>query len=173
MPPARSITRSARFWLALRDAGFADNTLVICTTDHGVALPSMKCNLTDHGIGVMLILHGPQGSGPDSVSFAAGRVIDAMVSHIDVFPTVCELAGLEPPDWLQGRSMMPLFRGETDTIRDEIFAEVNFHAAYEAQRCVRTERWKYIRRYHPRQQPLLPNCDDGPSKRFWGEHGWR
>ncbi len=120
---------------ALEQAGLADNTLVICTTDHGVAYPFNKCNLTDHGTGVMLIMRGPGG-------LAGGKVVDAMVSHVDVFPTICELAGLERPSWLQGQSMLPLADGRADSIHDEVFAEVNYHAAYEPLRAVRTCRYK-------------------------------
>jgi len=150
---------------ALDEAGLAENTLVICTTDHGIAFPGIKCNLTDHGIGVMLILRGPGG-------FEGGRVLDGMVSHTDIFPTLCELLDIEAPAWLQGRSIMPLVRGEVDEIHEAIFAEVTYHAAYEPQRCVRTKRWKYIRRYGDRWVPVLPNCDDGPSKDVWMSHGW-
>ena len=45
---------------ALDDAGLAENTLVLYTTDHGIAFPGMKCNLTGHGIGVALILPRPR-----------------------------------------------------------------------------------------------------------------
>lgn len=145
---------------ALEEAGLSDRTLVICTTDHGIAFPGMKCNLTDHGIGVMLIMRGPGG-------FEGGRVIDGMVSHIDLFPTLCELLEIEPPPWLQGRSIMPLIRGETDEVNEAVFAEVTYHAAYEPQRAVRTRRWKYIRRFSDRRRPVLPNCDDGLSKDVW------
>ena len=151
---------------ALDEAGLAENTIVICTTDHGIAFPGIKCNLTDHGIGVMLIMRGPGG-------FVGGRVVDGMVSQLDIFPTLCELLEITPPDWLQGSSMMPLIRGEVEEIRDEIHAEVTYHAAYEPQRCVRTRRWKYIRRYGERRTPVLPNCDDSPSKDLWMQHGWR
>ncbi len=151
---------------ALDEAGLAEGTLVICTTDHGIAFPGMKCNLTDHGIGVMLIMRGPGG-------FTGGKVCDALVSQIDVFPTLCDLLDIEPPAWLQGRSMMPLVRGEAEEINDAIFSEVTYHAAYEPMRCARTRRWKYIRRYDDRGRPVLPNCDDNPSKDLWLEHGWR
>ncbi len=150
---------------ALERSGLAEDTLVICTTDHGLAFPRMKCNLTDGGIGVMLIIRGPGG-------FTGGKVYDGLVSHIDIFPTLCDLIGIEPPDWLQGASLMPLIRGETDEVREEITAEVNYHAAYEPQRCVRTRRWKYVRRYDGRTKPVLPNCDDSPSKTLWLDHGW-
>ena len=149
---------------ALDDAGLTGETLVICTTDHGLAFPGMKCNLTDHGIGVMLMLRGPAG-------FGGGRVLDAMVSQIDLFPTLCELLAFEPPAWLQGRSLMPLVRDERAEINDAIFAEVTFHAAYEPQRAVRTSRWKYVRRFGDRALPVLPNMDDGPSKDLWLRFG--
>jgi arylsulfatase A-like enzyme len=151
---------------ALEQSGLADNTLVICTTDHGIAFPGMKCTLTDHGIGVMLIMRGPGG-------FDGGKVCDAMVSHIDVYPTICDLLGITPPDWLQGKSMMPLIRRQAEEINEEIFSEVTYHAAYEPKRGVRTSRYKYIRRFGDRTKPVMPNCDDSAAKDVWLEHGWR
>ena len=150
---------------ALEANGLADNTLVICTTDHGIAFPGMKCNLTDHGIGVMLLMRGPGG-------FVGGRVVDAMVSHIDLFPTLCELLDIEAPDWVQGKSIMPVMRGEAQEVNDAIYADVTYHAAYEPQRCIRTKRCKYIRRFDGRTRPVLPNCDGSPSKNVWLEAGW-
>ena len=151
---------------ALERSSRGRETLVVCTTDHGLPLPGMKCNLTDHGIGVMLVMRGPGG-------FEGGRAIDGMVSQIDLFPTLCELLEIEAPGWLQGRSMMPLMRGEAEEINDAVFAEVTFHAAYEPQRAVRTRRWKYIRRFEDREGPVLPNCDDSRSKQYLLERGWR
>ena len=151
---------------ALERNRLAENTLVISTTDHGVAFPDMKCNLLDCGFGVSLIMRGPG-------LFRGGKVIDAMVSHLDLFPTLCDLAELKHPAWLEGRSMLPLLRGEAAEIHDEIFAEVNYHAAYEPKRAVRTQRWKYIRRYSDLGTTVLPNCDDSPSKKLWLDHAWR
>src|SRR5690349_3920253 len=71
---------------ALHDLDLVDDTLVICTTDHGVAFPGAKATLFDRGIGVMMIMRGP--------GFSGGKVVDAQVSHLDVFPTLCELAGV-------------------------------------------------------------------------------
>ncbi len=150
---------------ALQQSGRAEDTLVVCTTDHGIAFPGMKCNLSDHGLGVMLIIRGPGG-------FSGGRVCDALVSHIDLFPTLCNLGGLQKPPWLQGRSILPLVRGEAEKINEEVYGEVSYHAAYEPQRAVRTKRWKYIRRFGDRTLPVLPNCDDGPSKEEWLAAGW-
>ena len=164
---ARILDNSIGEVLEVLDAsGLGENTLVICTTDHGLAFPGMKCHLTDHGIGVMLIMRGPGG-------FTDGKVCDAMVSHINVLPTICDLLDIAAPEGVQGSSMMPLIRGEVEAIHDEIFAEVNYHAAYEPQRAIRTQRWKYIRRYSDRQKPVLPNCDASPSKDVWVRHGWQ
>ena len=84
---------------ALEPSGRAQNTLVICTTDHGIAFPGAKCNLTDAGIGVMLIMRGPQG-------FSGGRVCNTMVSQVDIFPTLCDLAASHLlPGWKGGPCM--------------------------------------------------------------------
>ncbi len=151
---------------ALDASGMAENTLVICTTDHGIAFPRMKGYLTDHGIGVMLIMRGPGG-------FIGGQVIDALVSHIDIFPTICDLLEIDRPRWLQGKSILPLLRGEVRQIHDAIFAEVTYHAAYEPMRAVRTPRWKYLRRFDHHLGPVLPNCDDSLSKDVLMAHGWK
>lgn len=155
-----------RVLTAVSEAGLAGNTLVVVTTDHGIAFPRMKCNLNQHGMGVMLMMRGPGG-------FGGGRVVDALVSHIDVFPTICDVAGLAAPSSLQGQSMMPLIRGQKTEIRDHLFGEVSYHAAYEPARAVRTHRYSYVRRFDGRGRPNLPNCDDGLSKSHWLEQGWR
>ncbi len=150
---------------ALHDFGLVDDTLVICTTDHGIAFPNSKATLFDRGIGVMMIVRGPGG-------FSGGKVVDAPVSHLDVYPTLCDLAGVEHPDWLQGSSLLPLVHGEVERLHEAIFAETTFHAAYQPHRAVRTERWKYIRRFDDYPHPVLANCDDSASKDLWVAAGW-
>lgn len=164
---ARTLDRKmGRVFEAVDRFGLRENTLIICTTDHGIAFPMMKCHLTDHGMGVSLILRGPDDC-------RGGKVIDAMVSQIDVFPTICDIIEISPPEWLQGTSMVPLLRGEKNEIREETFAEVNYHAAYEPQRAVRTDRWKYIRRYGNRSLPVMTNCDNSITKTIMIDAGWR
>jgi arylsulfatase A-like enzyme len=150
---------------ALNSSGITDSTLVIFTTDHGLAFPGAKATLYDRGLGVLYILRGPGG-------FTGGRVVDALVSHLDIYPTVCDLIGVERPPWLQGESLLPLMRGEVKEVRDALFAEATFHAAYEPQRAVRTRRWKYIRRFDGRDRPVLPNTDDSLSKDVLLRYGW-
>jgi len=163
---ARSLDQGVGRVLETLDAlGISQNTLVIFTTDHGLAFPGAKATLYDRGLGVMLIMRGPGG-------FLGGRVIDAMVSHLDIYPTVCELAGVPTPGFAQGASLLPLVGGEVARLRSRLFAEMTWHAAYDPQRAVRTQRWKYIRRFGERTRPVLANCDDSPSKTLLLEHGW-
>jgi arylsulfatase A-like enzyme len=163
---ARSLDHGVGMVLNALDAcGLAENTLIIFTTDHGMPFPGAKATLYDRGLGVMLILRGPE-------PFNGGRVNDGLVSHIDVFPTICDFIGIERPPFLQGVSLMPLLRGETDQVRDEVFAGSTWHAAYEPQRAIRTTRHKYIRRWGDRTTPVLPNTDDGPSKDLLLRSGW-
>jgi N-sulfoglucosamine sulfohydrolase len=150
---------------ALDRSGLSERTLVVFTTDHGLPFPGAKATLFDRGLGVALIMRGPGG-------FEGGWVMDPMVSHLDIYPTLCDLAGLEHPPFLQGSSLLPLVRGEVDRLHDELFSEITFHAAYEPQRAVRTERFKYIRRYDDAEGPVLANIDDGPSKDVLVELGW-
>ena len=165
---------------ALDRTGLAENTLVIATTDHGIDFPGMKCTLTDHGLGVLLICRGPG-------DFTGGRVLDGLVSHVDIFPTLCDLLDIEPPEWLQGVSFLPMVRGDTKFVREEIHGEVTYHGVYEPTRCVRTERWKYIRRFDdvlpphsaeggawPRTSPFerpLPNTGPGVSRNVLIDYG--
>ena len=149
----------------LHQHGLQDDTLIVCTTDHGLAFPNSKATLYDRGIGVMLIMRGPGG-------FSGGRVFDDLVSHLDIYPTLCELAGAEEPDWLQGPSLLPLVQDGAGPVNEEIFAELTYHAAYQPLRAIRTDRWKYIRRFDGFDRPVLANCDDSASKELLAEAGW-
>ncbi len=149
----------------LHQTDLAERTLIVCTTDHGLAFPGAKATLYDGGTGVMLIMRGPGG-------FNGGRVIDAMVSHLDLYPTLCDVAGVARPSFLQGASLMPLVHGDIQRIHDLIFTEMTYHAAYQPLRAVRSDRWKYIRRFYDYPHPVLANCDDSATKEVLVEHGW-
>jgi len=151
---------------ALKNQGFYEKTIIIYTTDHGIAFPGMKCTLTDHGTGVALIIRAPK-------YFKGGQVMDALVSHIDVYPTICDLIEVDKPMWLQGKSLLPLIVDGKKEVNNEIFAEVNYHTSYEPMRSVRTKRWKYIRRFRNRTKPFLSNTDESPSKELWVNSGWQ
>jgi arylsulfatase A-like enzyme len=142
---------------ALDEQDLADDTVVVLTTDHGLPFPGGKATLSDRGLGVMLIVRGPGG-------FHGGRVSDALVSQIDLYPTLCELADVDAPARLQGTSLLPAVRREVPEVNDAVFAELTYHAAYDPQRAIRTRRHKYVRRFGEREFTVLPNLDDSPSK---------
>jgi len=150
---------------AVKETGIENETIVIFTTDHGIAFPEMKCTLYDTGIGVALILKYPGNP-------KAGRVIDELVSHLDLYPTLCDLAGLKKPDRLQGMSLLPLLEGKTDSLRNEIFGEVTYHAAYEPMRCIRTKRYKLIKRFDENLNIVASNIDDCTGKTFLVNSGY-
>ncbi len=144
---------------ALDQAGLREQTLVVITTDHGIAFPLMKGCLTGHGTGVMLLTAGP-GFGSDG---GGGHVVDGLVSHVDLFPTLCDAMGCQVPAWIQGQSFYRVFAGG-EAPRDAVFAEMNYHAAYDPMRSVRNDTLSYIRRLEPVPYPVLPNIDDSASK---------
>lgn len=150
---------------SLKESGLDEDTLVIYTTDHGIAFPKMKCNMYDTGIGVSLIIQYFDNG-------MKGKSVDSLVSQIDIFPTICDILKIEKPSWLQGKSMLPIFEGNTEKIRDKLFSEVTFHAAYEPMRCIRTERYKLIRFYDNHHRVIPSNIDDGLSKDFLIKSGY-
>ena len=107
---------------SLKENGLWDDTALLFTTDHGLAMPGAKCNMYDSGIGVAFILRRPGQKH---------AVCNALCSQIDLFPTVCDLLGVRKPDWLEGRSMLPLLDGSADEINEFVYSEVTFHATYE------------------------------------------
>ncbi len=149
---------------ALNDARLDDDTLVIFTTDHGIAFPGHKCNLYDTGTGISLIFRFPKGRH-------AGMVVDSLLSVIDVYPTLCDILGIGKPSWLEGKSFMPIIEGKAKEVNGEIFSEVTYHAAYEPMRSIRTDRYKLIRHFDDFDRIVLPNMDGGLTKSYLLERG--
>jgi hypothetical protein len=128
-----------RVLAGLRDLGLERDTLVLFTTDHGVALPRAKCSLYDPGLETALILRLP------ARGWSGGRAIDGLVSNVDLFPTLLELVGLPPGDRVQGRSLLAALDGAADPHRrDHLFGEMTYHDYYDPRRCLRTARHKLI-----------------------------
>ncbi len=125
----------------LKDTGHADDTLVIYLSDNGRPLPGAKDNLYYEGIHLPLIVRAPGAA-------KRGLRNRAMVSWIDIAPTVLDWTGATPPkDYrylpLPGRSILPLL-GEADaTGWDEVFATHSFHEIdqYYPTRSLRTRRY--------------------------------
>lgn len=149
---------------ALKKADLYDQTLIILTTDHGIAFPYMKCNLYDNGTGITLAIKLPHQK--------IGALSDALISQIDIFPTLCDMLDEKKPDWLQGKSFYDILKGENMEINDAVFSEITYHASFEPQRAIRTKRWKYICRYKAGLHPVLPNIDAGKSKTYLVQNGF-
>ena len=151
---------------ALKEVGEYDKTLIIFTTDHGLPFPMMKCSLYDDGAGISFLMRYPGMAGRH-------RISDALLSNTDVFPTICQILGVEKPEWVEGRSFLPVIEGEAEEIQDEIFGEINFHVAYHPARCVRTRRYKYIARWDNGYKKSPPaDTDDSPSKEVFLKGGY-
>ncbi len=122
----------------LEDKGYLDNTIVIYTADHGLAVGQHgllgKQNLYSHSIRVPSIFAGP--------GIPEGQTVDALTYLYDVFPTVCDLTNVDCPDTVEGSSLVPLMEGCVDKVRDTVFA-----AYKDIHRTVSDGRWKLIRYY--------------------------
>ncbi len=123
---------------AIRASGQEENTLVVICVDHGVGLPRAKATCYDPGISVGWMLRLPE-------RIPAGHTCDCLTTHIDVFPTVLELAGLSVPDGTQGHSLAAhAQRDNCDEVHDALFAHM-----VENTRSLRTKDWKLIRNFSP------------------------
>ena len=125
-----------RVLATLEVSGEAENTIVIYSSDHGLALGSHgltgKQNMYEHTIGVPLVMRGP--GIPKNVRNPAQCYLR------DLYPTVCELAGVPVPDTVEATSVAPVLRGEKQQIHDAV---VTYFA--DSQRAIRTDRFKLIR----------------------------
>lgn len=149
---------------ALKETGMYDDSIIIFTTDHGLANPFSKCTLFDSGIAVSYIMRTPRMKHK-------GEAVDELISHIDVFPTLCDILSFEQPAWLEGKSFASYFKADIEAIRNEIYAEVNFHTSYEPIRCIRTKRYKYIRYYDQNYLKInASNMDESLTKDYFIRH---
>ncbi len=123
----------------LEEDGLADNTIVVFWSDHGRGLPRGKRWIYDSGVHVPVIVRWPG-------NVAAGSVRDDLVSTQDLSPTMLSLAGVEVPDYMQGR----VFLGKDQQPDPEFlfFHRDRMDEVYELMRAARDDRFKYIRNYN-------------------------
>lgn len=152
-----------RLLAGLRTSELDEQTLVIFTTDHGLALPRAKCTLYDPGLETALLLRFP-GRG-----WMGGKRHTPLVSNVDLTPTLLDLLDLPLPAALQGQSLLPLLDNEPYEPRSCLFAEMTYHDYYDPQRCIRTDTHKLIvnfsaapsfmnpsQSWQPRTRPVTP-----------------
>lgn len=128
-----------RILRAVDELGIRERTLVVFTTDHGIAMPRAKCSVYEPGLRTSLMVRWPGRAG-----WHGGVRLREMISNIDDVPTLLEATGVAVPPGVQGRSFAALLDGRTYALREEIFSEMTYHDYYDPRRSVRTETHKLI-----------------------------
>ncbi len=120
---------------AIRETGQAERTYVIFTSDQGLAIGSHglrgKQNMYEHTVGTPLVIRGP--------GIPAGESRTTPCYLRDMYPTVCDLAGIAVPKSVEGRSLVPAIRDPAARIYEQVFGHYR-----DVQRMIRTEKWKLI-----------------------------
>jgi choline-sulfatase len=131
---------------ALDASGQAANTVVIFTSDQGLAVGQHglmgKQNLYEHSLRMPFIIAGP--------GIPRGARSDALVNMQSIYATTCEMAGIPVPPEVQFPSLVPLITGKRKALNDAVYA-----AFLDRQRAVRTDRWKLIRTPGEKQVQLF------------------
>jgi len=152
----------------LEETGELDNTYIVYTADHGMAIGRHglqgKQNLYEHTWRVPFIVKGP--------GIEAGSRAQANSYLLDVLPTLCDLAGVEVPDSVEGKSLKPVLYGEKETVRDTLFG-VYCGGTKPGMRSVKKGDWKLIK-YDVMdgevRETQLFNLAENPHE-FLSEHG--
>lgn len=125
---------------ALEESGKRENTIVMFLSDHGMPLPFSKTQLYHHSTKTPLIVNWPGVT-------SAGSIDDAhLVSAVDLLPTWLEMADLEAPDGLDGRSFVSLIKGQSQEGWDMVYKEYNENSGGQRapMRAVQTHQFLYL-----------------------------
>ena len=134
----------------LRDAGVYDETAIIITADHGEDMQEHNAPFEhrepyETTCGVPLIFKPPAGTG-----CAAGTRVPGIVGHHDLMPSILDMAGIEPPEDIDGKSWLPPARGDQDAVHEALFltgGALKQHGTWVAPEVgIRTPEYKYLRR---------------------------
>jgi arylsulfatase A-like enzyme len=148
----------------LTEAGQLDDTAILQSSDHGFFLGEWR--MFDKRL-----MHEPSIRVPTTIrypkAFTGGRKVDEMVLELDLAPTLLELAGIEIPDHMQGKSLIPLAKGEHVNWREDWLYEYFEFPGYEQvrpHRGVRSERYKYIHYYQTPEEFELYDLENDPGE---------
>ena len=142
----------------LERIGELDNTLIIVTSDNGMAFPRAKANVYEYGIHMPLAISWPQRMPPN-------RKVDDLVNLIDLTATIYDVAGVKPPakNPIAGTSIRGILEssksGQIDEARAQIYSGRERHSSSRfrtlsyPQRCIRTKQFLYIRNFKPERWP--------------------
>ena len=137
----------------LEARGELDNTLIVVTSDHGMPFPRAKASLYDSGTQVPLAMRWPEGI------VHSGRTTDGFVNLSDLAPTFLEVAGLDVPKEMTGRSLRDLLADEPTVTRSAAFTAMERHDGCRAGgkgfpcRAIRTADYLYIHNFEPDRWP--------------------
>ena len=124
----------------LEASGELDNTYIIYTSDHGMSIGRHglmgKQNLYEHTWRVPFIVKGP--------GLEAGKRVKGNIYLLDVLPTLCELAGIDAPETVEGISFVPVLKGEKEVVRDVMYG-VYAGGTKPGMRTVKKGDWKLIK----------------------------
>jgi len=132
----------------LEDAGLAEDTIIFFYGDHGSGMPRSKRWPYNSGLHVPLIVHVPEKwrhLAPKD--YKPGGATDRLVSFVDFAPTLCSLAGVKPPDWMQGHAFMGKFEAAPQQFVHGFRGRMD--ERYDNVRSVTDGRYVYIRNYMP------------------------
>ena len=151
---------------ALEKDGLAESTIIIWTTDHGDGLPRAKRELFDTGIHVPMIIYVPKQLAKGSLAPLRQieqknhleshlAITNQLISFVDMAPTILQLAGIEPPNYLHGRNFLSSTGSSAmdgnNAQRKYIYASRDrMDEVVDKQRAIRSHRYKYIRSDHPK-----------------------
>ncbi|MAB78097.1 MAG: sulfatase [Planctomycetes bacterium] len=144
-----------RLLVTLDELGLRENTVILLIGDNGYFLGERgyagKWTLHERSIRVPLIVYDPR-----LPKERGGRLVDAFALNVDIAPTLLDLAGIEVPAGMQGRSLRPLLEGRNTSWREEVFTEHLWkHGRIPRTEGLRTRDWKYIRYLdHPEYEEL-------------------
>jgi N-sulfoglucosamine sulfohydrolase len=124
-------------------SGQRDNTIILFLSDHGMPLPFAKTQVYHHSSNTPLFWIVPGVTKPGTVDN------DHMVSAVDLLPTLLDLLGLQNPGRMDGKSFVPLLRGEDKPIREFVIKEYNENSggSRDPMRAIETKQYLYI--YNP------------------------
>ena len=132
--------QAGRVLAALKRLNLENNTIVIFAADHGWHLGEHKLwhkrSLFEESARVPFLVAAPSAK-------ANGQKSTSLVELLDLFPTLCDLAGVPAPPGLQGKSLQPLLNDASATLHDAAFTQARRGANAEHWgRTVRTKRWR-------------------------------
>lgn len=153
----------------LEEKGLLDNTIIIATSDNGMAFPGAKNTLYEYGIHMPLAIRWGKGIQKP------GRVIADLVSLTDLAPTLLQCAGMNIPPEMTGKSLTKIFSsskaGKVDKSRKYVFAGKERHTICREgdlpypQRSIREHKFLFIRNFEPNRWP-------SGSPDVESSHGW-